>query len=217
MKDKKTDPSTDVPVADPPTSGPVGGGAGGRVAIAAAVLQGVQRGDSEALGEFFEHYFNRIYGLAYRLLGERAAAEDATQDVFYKVQKAAHKLDPSRDPTPWLITITVNTCRSLWRSVSHRMSVRSIELDSEAPGSVQLADAGRDPEQQLMSAERELEVQTAINRLPEGLKTVVLLRDYEGMDHLEIADVLQISHDAVRKRYSRALAELGESLKGILE
>ena len=53
----------------------------------------------------------------------------------------------------------------------------------------------------------------AIARLPEASRTVVLLYDYEGLNHQEIADVLNVNHAAVRKRYSRALAELGRLLR----
>ena len=77
-------------------------------------------------------------------------------------------------------------------------------------------DHGRNPEETHAAGLRERRVQEAILDLPETLREVVLLRDYEGLDHKEIAEILEIGHDAVRKRYSRALAELGRLLRGRL-
>ncbi|MBD3160527.1 MAG: sigma-70 family RNA polymerase sigma factor [Candidatus Eisenbacteria bacterium] len=181
--------------------------------IERTIVEAVRRRESEALGQFFEHYFDRVFGLAFRLLGSRTAAEDATQEIFFKVHRAAHRIDPERDPAPWLITITLNTCRSYWRSATHRMSRRAVTIDSSPEPGPEIADPQRNPEEEFAAQQRERIVQEAILDLPETLREVVLLRDYQGLDHREIATVLQIGHDAVRKRYSRALAELGRLLQ----
>ena len=180
-------------------------------------LERVRARDPDALGAFFERYFDRVYGLAYRLLGERAAAEDAAQDVFLKVHRAADRIDPDRDPEPWLLTITTNVCRDLWRSGAHRMSRRSASIDDEpAAGGLTLTSPGKSPEGELLAAERERLTQEAIARLPENLREAVLLREYQGLGYDEIARVLGINEAAARKRYSRALAELGRYLKGLI-
>ena len=72
---------------------------------------------------------------------------------------------------------------------------------------------GDDPERALLGAERERLVREAIADLPEPLRAVVLLYDYQGLNHQEIARVLNVNHAAARKRYSRALAALGKRLK----
>jgi len=175
-------------------------------------LERVRARDPEALGAFYERYFDRVYGLVFHLLGERAAAEDATQEVFLKVHRAAAQLDPDRDPAPWLSTIAYNTCRDLWRSGAHRMARRSASVEQDAPVALRLAHAD-DPERALLGAERERLVREAIARLPEPLRAVVLLYDYQGLNHQEIAQVLNVNHAAARKRYSRALAALGTLLR----
>jgi RNA polymerase sigma-70 factor (ECF subfamily) len=175
----------------------------------------VRARDPEALGAFFERYFDRVYGLVHHLLGDRSAAEDVTQEVFLKVHRAASQLDPSRDPAPWLSTIAYNACRDVWRSGAHRMGRRSASIEQNAAVAARLAH-GSDPEREAIGAERERLVREAIARLPEAMRTVVLLHDYDGLDHQEIADVLKVNHAAARKRYSRALAELGKHLRGKL-
>jgi RNA polymerase sigma-70 factor, ECF subfamily len=175
-------------------------------------LERVRARDPQALGAFFERYFDRVYGLVFHLLGERAAAEDATQEVFLKVHRAAAQLDPARDPAPWLSTIAYNTCRDLWRSGAYRMSKRSASVEQDPAVTLRLS-GGDDPERALLTAERERLVREAIAQLPEPLRAVVLLYDYQGLNHQEIADVLKVNHAAARKRYSRALAALGKRLR----
>jgi RNA polymerase sigma-70 factor (ECF subfamily) len=171
--------------------------------------------DPEALAGFFERYFDQVFGLVYRLLGHRAQAEDATQEVFLKVHRAIHQLDTARDPGPWLTTIACNTCRDLWRSGAFRMSRRSGALDDPGVAS-RLGTSADDPERLAIVSERERLVQEALNQLPEPLRTAIVLHDYQGLGHQEIARLTGLTHDAARKRYSRALASLGQLLEGRL-
>jgi len=176
-------------------------------------LERVRARDPEALAGFYDRYVELVFGLAWRMLGERARAEDATSEVFLKVHRAADRLDPARDPAPWLVTITTNVCRDLWRSGAYRMSRRAADVDDPAVAA-SLSSGRNDPEQDALGAERERLVQAALLELPEPLRTSIVLHDYQGMDHREVAAVLNIAHDAARKRYSRALAALERKLRG---
>lgn len=179
-------------------------------------LTRVRARDPEALAAFFERYFDRVYGLAYRLLGERAAAEDAAQDVFLKVHRAVDRLDVARDPEPWLLTITTNVCRDVWRSGAHQMSKRSSSIDDDPGVAATLASPTRSPEGDVLSAERERLVQEALGALPEALREAIVLREYQGLGYDEIASLLGINEAAARKRYSRGLSELGKRLKDLI-
>ena len=194
------------------------GATGGRpepAPIAAAVLEGVRAGRPEALAEFFEATFADVYGLALRMLGDRQTAEDVTQEVFLRVQKAASTLDPARDPRPWLRTIAANLCRDHWRSFGARVARQSHPVDEDTDRAAPLRSDGPAPDAGLLQAERADRVQDAIGQLSPDLREVVLLRDYEGLDHGTIARIVGASDAAVRKRYSRALARLGELLQDV--
>ena len=177
------------------------------------VLDRVRERDPAALGAFFERYVDQVYGLVYRLLGDRVLAEDVTQEVFLKVHRAAPQLDTSRDPGPWLTTIATNACRDLWRSGAHRMRRASDSLEDERGLAERLTRGQDEPEREAIARERERIVQQAIAELPEPLRLAVVLHDYEGLDHLEIAKMTGLEHAAARKRYSRALQALGKLLK----
>ena len=178
-----------------------------------ADLERMRERDPQAMAAFFEAYFDRIYGLVYRLLGDRPAAEDMTQEVFLKVHRAAHQLDPSRDPGPWITAIAYNACRDLWRSGAYRLSRRSGSIEGDPVTAGRLTVVGNEPERDLLARERRDLVLEAIQRLPEPLREAVVLYDYQGLSHQEIADLTGINHAAARKRYSRALTALGKLLR----
>jgi RNA polymerase sigma-70 factor (ECF subfamily) len=194
-----------------PGSGSLPPDAGG-----AAELERVRARDPEALAAFFERHFDRVYGLVYRLLGDRTLAEDMTQEVFLKVHRAAHQIDPTRDPVPWLVTIAHNACRDLWRSNAWKLRRRAASLDGDSPLAETLSRGTNDPERDALQNERERLVQEALLKLPEALRAAIVMHDYQGLGHDEIAAITGVNHAAARKRYSRALAALGIILKRTL-
>jgi RNA polymerase sigma-70 factor (ECF subfamily) len=177
----------------------------------------VRRRDPEALGEFFEFYFDRLYNVAHRLVGDRSRAEDVMQEVFLKVHRAADQLDPDRDPGPWLATLTRNACRERWRHEGRRADTHARSLDNGSGVRESLASGGEDPEDEALRSERDRAVTRALMHLSPALREVIVLRDYHGMTHDEIADVVGSRGQTVRKRYSRGLAELRRHLTGIVE
>ena len=176
-------------------------------------LEGVRRRDPQALGDFFEAYFDRVFSLLKRLLGDPVAAQDAAQEVFLKVHRGAHQLDTARDPGPWIMAIATNVCRDLWRSGSYRMSSTAASLEATPGLAESLPSSGPSPEGDAIAAERARLVQEALRQLREPLREVVVLREYEGLGYDQIAAITGLNEAAVRKRYSRALSELGKALE----
>ena len=185
----------------------------GSIEFPPGLLERTRAGDPKALGEFFDLVFDHVFSLVYRLLGERATAEDVTIEIFVKVQNSIDRLDPQRDPMPWLHAIAVNACKDYWRSHAHRMRRASVPLDHAA--ALFLVSRTDDPAERAESAERDQLVQQAISRLPETLRVAVVLHDYEGLGHEEIARLCGVGYAAMRKRYSRALEELKVLLSGV--
>ncbi|MBU0741257.1 RNA polymerase sigma factor [bacterium] len=179
-------------------------------------LRRVRARDPEALAALFEYGFDRIYGLAARMLGNREQAQDVIQEVFLRVHRSAHRLDAEREPLPWLRQITVNLCRDLWRSAGARGDRQTVSLDEHADLGATLPSDAAPTDAAVLATERERLVQHALGELPPQLREVVLLRDYETLEHDQIAALVGASGAAVRKRYSRALARLSELLEGEL-
>ena len=175
-------------------------------------LEGVRQRDPMALAALFDRYFDRLYAVVYRILMNRAEAEDAIQEVFLKVHRGAPSLDPARDPLPWLVTIAANVSRDRWRSGSSRLDRASTSFDSN-PGLRETLPGpdggGSNPERDLLTRERAERVREAIAKLKPESREVIVLREFEGMGYDRIAEILGVNEAAVRKRFSRALDELG--------
>ncbi len=206
--DRSQKPTPSVPSVGDATRAP-------EAALDRALLERVRARDASALETFFEAYFDRVHGFVRRLIGDPNLAEDVTQDVFLKVYRAADRLDPGRDPMPWLMTIAHNACRDFWRSGTYRLGRRASSIE-DTPGLEQALPSRSTPESELLGAERERLVQAAILKLPEALREPLLLHDYEGLGHEQIAEILGIQYAAARKRYSRALSALARHLKEAL-
>lgn len=209
-----SDPEDKAHSGDSPVqTGVKGAGAVDEPRLDRATLERVREHEPAALGQLFDAYFGSVFALVHRLLGDRTLAEDATSEVFFKVQRAAHSIDPSRDPAPWLMTIATNVCRDLWRSGAYRMRQRSRSVEDDPVVANSLRQRGEEPAQALESAERERLVRESLLELSESHRLAIVLHEYEGLSHQEVAERTGIEHAAARKRYSRALSALAELLR----
>ena len=187
----------------------------------AELLSQLKDGDEQALATMFAQGRDRLLRMvAFRLdarLRGRVEAEDVLQEVFLKVHRAAHQLDPERDPGPWLATLTRNACRERWRRKGRRVDRHAKSLDNGSGIQETLPAGGRGPEDETLRSERDRTIADALMKLSGALREVVVLHDYHGLSHEEIATVVGARGATVRKRYSRALAELRQQLKGVIE
>ncbi len=175
--------------------------------LSAADLERVRAREPAALERFFDEHFDRVFGLLYRLTSDRATAEDLTQETFLKIHRALGSLDPSRDPWPWVATIATNVCRDHWGAASSRLQARSDSIDGE-PARTDLRDGGTNPEEATRALQEAALLQEALGKLAEPARLLVLLHDWQGLRHDEIAQITGQSHAAVRQQYGRALALL---------
>jgi RNA polymerase sigma-70 factor (ECF subfamily) len=167
--------------------------------------------DPAALAAFFEAYFPRIYGYVRGLVRDEHLAEDLTQDIFLLLHRGLPSYDPARELRPWVFAVVVNRVRDHWRSRRGRRDLERSSLDEEESPEVPSADPG--PLEPLLAAESGERVRAAVERLPDGLREVLYLRAFEGLEFSAIAALIGRNEVAVRKRYSRGLAELRQILE----
>ena len=123
--------------------------------------------------------------------GNEALAKDLTQEVFIKVWEKLDSFRQESSISTWIYRITVNTCLLEFRKKKYLRSEASLEQISEAPEEVR------------PSRENELKkMYQCINRLPKNSKGIILL-ELEGLPQKEIAEIIGISHEAVRVRIHR--------------
>jgi RNA polymerase sigma-70 factor (ECF subfamily) len=162
-------------------------------------------GDDRALSRLVERYRTGVSRFVARQLGSRSAwAEDATQDVFIRVFRAAHRFEGRSTFKTWMFGIALNLCRDYLRRERHAMTDDSVLAV--------LPDASLDPLQRLEQDERAALVRAAVDQLMPAHRMVLRLRDGEDMSYKEIAEMLGVPVGTVRSRLHNARALLAKAL-----
>lgn len=187
------------------------------------LMQRVQEGDEHAFEALLTRYEQRIYAYIQRILGDADESRDAFQETFLRVFRKSKQFDTGRKFTTWLYTIARNVCFD--RIDSRNRRGPDISLES-------LREAGVDPTPDILPGERtdepdpqasaethELEaaVRTAILQLPEAQRDVMLLKEFEHLTYVEIAEVLHCSVGTVKSRFHYAFLSLKEILAPLAE
>ena len=171
------------------------------------LLQLLGEGDGEAFGAFWDRWSRPVLALAIRALsGDRAAAEDATQDTFATIWRVAATYDAERGAAAsWLFTIARNTCRDHARR-------RRIPPVPEAP---EQTDPAPGPDERVASEMEAFLIHGAISELPPRAREVIELAYYGGLSQSEIATRTGTPLGTVKTRTRNALGRLADRLSSI--
>ena len=173
------------------------------------LIAACQQGDPRAFRHVYELYKDRIYGLCRNMSGNDEDASDLTQDVFISAFKTIQSFRMEAAFGTWLYRIAVNRCLKALRKFKpdqrsyEEMEAMDLAPPSRAPG----------PDAQLLRKETNERVEAAIARLPESLRSIFVLGTTEGMRYREIADILNVSEDAVKMRMHRARKRVRDTLR----
>ncbi|MBP7866090.1 MAG: sigma-70 family RNA polymerase sigma factor [Acidobacteria bacterium] len=163
--------------------------------------------------DLFRCYKHMVFQLAYRLLGNYDDALELSQDVFCKVYKNLGTFRGESSLRTWIYRITVNLSHNKirWRKAKRIFGMRDIHtleprsvLGLERDGVERM----QNPEQRLLEDEDEQRVQRCLQGLPIKLRTVLVLRDIDGMSYEEIAQGVGISVGTVKSRIARGRERL---------
>lgn len=158
------------------------------------------------LVELFQANVGAAFNVAYRLVWNRADAQDVVQTSFIKATRNVSQLRDASKARGWLLSITYREALMVLRSR------RDLSIDPFAiPERV---DHQPGPEDHLLQHELACEIRTAIDHLPELLRTAFVLRDVEELPMTEVAEVLDIGPSAAKMRVARARELLRISLTG---
>jgi len=146
--------------------------------------------------ELYRQYKNKVYSTAYRYTGNRADAEDVTQDVFVKVYKKLSGFRGEASVSTWIYRIAVNTCLDYLR---RRKRETAISIDDCPEPSVGPTGIGR-------------LVESMIPKLPDASRRVFVLYDIQGLKHCEIATSLGITEGASKSLLHRARSQMRKML-----
>ncbi len=167
----------------------------------------LRRRDAGAFDELYRLHHARIWSFLARLTGDRVEAEDLFQETWLAAARHAHRLEEQSELLPWLYTIARNKHRSSRRFLL--FDLRRKERFALEPSRGPLA-----PDEQVAARAEAAKVASAFEALADAHREVLLLSLVEGLETRQVAAVLGLREDAVRKRLSRARAELAALLGG---
>jgi RNA polymerase sigma-70 factor (ECF subfamily) len=169
--------------------------------------------DPEAFEVFYDRHGGVAYSLAYRIVGERAAAEDVTQEAFISIWRSGARFDPTRGSVrSWMLSGVRNRAIDALRSKAGKAPKLTLDDESilEQRPAVELTD------EEAMRHETAGEVRGAIGRLPGEQSRVIELAYFGGFSQSEIARMLGVPLGTVKGRMRLGLKKIrGELAEGL--
>ena len=175
-----------------------------------SVIERAQGRDAEAQAEIYRRYVRRVFGLCRYMLDSRENAEEATSEVFLKLQRSIESYDGSIPFPSWLLRVAGNHCIDALRR--RQRGGRVIVEVEDGAAVVEAASSGPSPLGAVISAEERAQVRDAIARLPENYRVPLVLRYYGELSYDEIAQQLGLQRNYVAALIFRAKQELRRKL-----
>jgi RNA polymerase sigma-70 factor (ECF subfamily) len=165
-----------------------------------------RREDIEAFVRAALEHQRAVFAAAYAILRNRQDAEDITQDVFVEAYRNAHTLDNPEKLLPWLYKVATFRCREHVRKRARRERREATYAEGRS------SDSSRDP---LADEDRRKAIMSAIDALPQELRTVFMLRHFARMSYAEISKMTDLSETTIDGRLRTAKKKLRETLADI--
>ncbi len=188
------------------------------------LVQQSQAGDTVAMERLILKYQNRIYNVILKMCGNSDDAAELTQETFVKVIENIDKFKGRSSFYTWLfrigVNLTLNHCQRSARTATCSLDAEEPEQDGNAQSLLRdflSDDRAADPAALVQSRELCELAKQSLLKLEEPQRTIVVLRDIEGMDYAQIAEVLNIELGTVRSRLSRARSHLRDILEAMLK
>lgn len=163
------------------------------------------RGDAYAFEQLMRKHEGRMYSVALRMFGNREDAQDCVQDAMLHIYRALDRFKGQSSFSTWVYRITMNTCLDELR---RRKARASTSLDALLENGWAPTNEKDNPEQSAIEAERRRALSKAIQSLPEDMRSVIILREMQGLSYEEISDVLSVNMGTIKSRISRAREKL---------
>jgi len=181
------------------------------------LVRRVQAGKTEAFEELVRRYERKVYNVVYRLMGNEQDATEAMQDTFLRAYRFIGKFQFKSSFFTWLYRIATNTSLTKLRQ---RKSPVVMSLDEPVGEGRDLAlevpDYKYNPEKMMRQRELRTALKDAVDGLPPDYRSVVVLRDLEGLSNEEVSKILKLSVPAVKSRLHRGRLALREVLADYL-
>lgn len=183
------------------------------------LVQRVQAGDLAAFDRLVGKYRERLFAILYNLTSNREDAADLTQEALIKAFRSINKFKGDSAFFTWLYRIGVNAGLSQMKRHRLRRFFSFEQLDEAAPAAeiVDFLTDRHQTDRAALLSELQEKLNEALQKLSPPHRTVVVLFEIEGLDHREIAEILECSEGTVRSRLHYAKQQLQGYLQDYLK
>jgi RNA polymerase sigma-70 factor, ECF subfamily len=164
-----------------------------------------RRGDVEAFEVLYQRQAARIYTLACRIAGSPEDGEDLLQEIFLQAYRKLGSYKGEAAIGTWLYRLAVNHCLDYVRGRQAKMKKLTDTLD---------ADDSYQPSARRETPDMRLDLERALERLPDGCREAFVLHDIEGLDHKEVGELLGVAEGTSKSQVFKARAKLRVFLQG---
>jgi RNA polymerase sigma-70 factor (ECF subfamily) len=177
------------------------------------LISKLRRGDASAFEALVRAHQDRVYDFCVRMLNDREEAFDLTQEIFLSIHQNVDKFRADAKLTTWIFRISRNHCLNRLKYLKRRGRGRSDEFGESNEKVISDSMGGSASPDEMVTRKRERQlVHQAIEELDEEQRSLVVLRDVEGLSYEEIMEITELPEGTVKSRLHRAR----EKLAGIL-
>lgn len=177
----------------------------------AELMLRVAQGDQTAFARLFDRHHRSVAQFAFRFVGDRARAEELTQDVFVKLFRYADSYRPSAKFKTFLFRVAANHCLNEVRRGEYR--VQRVQEGTDEQAVEVAAPSAHQPDQAVEGRELESAVRLALARLSDRERAAFTMCRFEGMAYRDIAEALSASEAAVKSLIHRATLSVARAIE----
>ena len=180
-----------------------------------AILERYATGDVDAVADLADRYASRLYSFGLRMCGNSRDAQDMVQDTFLNVIRYLNGFRGEAKLKNWLFRLASSACIKKRRGKNdpdRELPLEALRPNHEEGSTPDIPDWSTSPVKDLLNDELRAHLIRAIEQLPPKYRMVFTLRDLEGFNTAEVAEMLDLSEQAVKTRLHRARAFLRKDL-----
>ncbi|MGB1158252.1 MAG: RNA polymerase sigma factor RpoE [Porticoccaceae bacterium] len=182
------------------------------------LVKRVQRGDKRAFDLLVLKYQYKLQAIVGRFIRDVDEVADVTQEAFIKAYRAMPNFRGDSQFYTWLYRIAVNTAKNYLASKSRRPATADVEIvDAEQFSNNDRFLDESTPESELLGAELQLTIDSALSALPDDLRTALTLREFDGLSYEDIAVIMECPVGTVRSRIFRARESVDQKVLHLLD
>ena len=183
----------------------------------ANIVQRLKSGDKSAYEELINDYGDRIYNLSRRILRNQMDAEDVVQETFSTVFEKIDVFQEESNLFTWIYRIATNYSLLKLRSAKKAILISDDLEKYDSRSFIGEIGGFTYPDQSILDTELSVQLQHALDNIPEKYRAVFVLRDLEHLSTAETAEILEITEANVKVRLRRARLFLRDELCGYFE